>query len=1083
MALNKTPVPISFTQGIETKTDPYQVQVGKFLNLTNSVFTTTGRLTKRNGFDNITSLPNAEQTTLTTHAGSLIATGADLYSFSENTSQWIDQGTIQPVQLEVQSIVRNSSSQSRPDMAIAPDGLACVAYRDSDGTSYYHVIDSATGQQIVERTALPTGSQSPKVSILGKYFIVTFIVLVTGTPTLQFVAVQMANPAMASSPTNISADVNSIDSAYDTYSINNSLYVGWGASANSTKMVFITRALGVSSPVTLAGITATALSLTAGNSRVYISWYNSSSQTGFMAAYTFNLIPAMTATSIITATPVRELSSIRTNGTVKVYYQVANTYTYSDAITDYISTVSVTPPATVTTGAVSAPSVVLRSVGLISKPFIGADGVTYMVVAYGDMNQTPSSNNSNQPTYFLIDSLGNIYMRLAYSNGGGYAQGSTLCNVTQIEDAYYFPYQITDFLTTVNKGTDLPAGQPTNAIYTQTGINLAKIQLNVQQQYSSEIAGSLHLTGGQLWQFDGVKPVEHNFHVWPENIVATGDGEDGGMTEQKYFYRFTYEWTDNQGQLHRSAPSIPLEFEILNAPASFTADTDNTMDVLTNVSAFTNLQVGQELSGTGIQAGTKIIALDPDNNEITMSLPATADGVGITISVTSATSAIINVPTLRLTYKVSPNPVRIVGYRWSAAQQTYYQFTSVTQPVLNNTAVDSVAIEDDHSDAAILGQTLLYTTGGVLENIAAPASVHSTLFNNRVWLIDAEDPDTLWFSKQIIQNTPVEFSDLLTRYVAPTTGAQASTGPSRCIAAMDDKLIIFKDNAIYYMNGSGPDITGANSSYSDPIYITGVAGCANPNSLVLIPQGLMFQSNKGIWMLGRDLNTKYIGADAAQYQNDPIRSSSVIPNTNEVRFILASGKTLMYDYFVDQWSTHTNINAISATIYDDLHTYLNNQGLVYQQNPESYKDGSIPVLMSFTTSWINIAGVQGYERFYFANLLGTYYSPFKLSVQFAYDYNPSPQTAITVIPDNQTPYWGDEAVWGSGGPWGGIGDVFSARIFPEKQKCESFQVTINEQYDPSYGIEPGQGLSLSGLNLIVGVKRGFRTQSAKRSFG
>jgi hypothetical protein len=42
---------------------------------------------------------------------------------------------------------------------------------------------------------------------------------------------------------------------------------------------------------------------------------------------------------------------------------------------------------------------------------------------------------------------------------------------------------------------------------------------------------------------------------------------------------------------------------------------------------------------------------------------------------------------------------------------------------------------------------------------------------------------------------------------------------------------------------------------------------------------------------------------------------------------------------------------------------------------------------------------------------------------------------------------------------------------------------MQEIYDPSLGVNAGAGLSLSGLALIVGIKKGYRTQSAAKSFG
>jgi hypothetical protein len=821
--------------------------------------------------------------------------------------------------------------------------------------------------------------------------------------------------------------------------------MAWSGSA-TVNITAVDNALAVSPTVSIAAGNADLVSVTvdSSNATVWASWWTSSGNNGYSAAFNTILAPLVTPTQIITATVISEITSLATNDILSVFYENVNNYSYQDNTSnnmrsDFISTLTVTPPVGVGAGTVSATTVVLRSVGLASKAFVQyvfvlnsnplielTDSVLpplgsytlisttiYMLAAYGDITQINPLDNSNQPTYFLIDDVGNIYMRLAYSNGGGYAASQVLPSVVAIGTNYYIPYQVADFLATVNKGTNLPAGTPFNAIYTQYGINLATLSINTIGQHNSEIASALHLTGGQLWEYDGVKPVEHGFQVWPEDVVVSTTTGAGSITAGTYFYVFTYEWTDAAGNLHRSAPSIPVK------QVTTTASSTNT----------------------------------------------------------------INVPTLRLTYKIQPNPVRIVGYRWSAAQQVYYQFTSITSPNVNDPAVDSITITDTASDLSILGQTLLYTTGGVLENIAAPASIASALFSNRLVLIDAEDRNLLWFSKQVIEAVPVEMSDLLTIYVAPTTGAQGSTGPMTALSAMDDKLIIFKKDAIYYINGNGPDNTGSNSTFSDPVFITSTVGCANPNSIVLMKDGIMFQSDKGIWILGRDLSTQYIGFPVELYNSSVVMSAQAIPGTNQVRFVLDNNVTLMYDYFVSQWGTHTNIAAISATLWQGKHSYLNSYGQVFQETVNTYIDGSEPVLMALTTSWLNMAGVQGYERFYFANLLGTYFSPFKLNVQLAYDYNPSPTQATIVTPDNQTANYGGEALWGSGGPWGGPGNVFSARLFPEQQKCEAFQVIINEVYDPSYGQPAGQGLSLSGLMVIVGMKKGYRTNNAGRSFG
>ncbi len=1014
MALQKQPVAINFAQGVQTKSDPYQIPIGNFLNLKNSVFTKAGRLTKRNGYPNITSLPNTTQTTLTTLNDNLIATGSNLYAFSQDTNQWLNRGLIQPVQLSTLPLIRASTGQSAADVAIAPNGLALLTYLDTDTKYYYQVSDSVTGQIIVSRTQLPATAFDARVNIVGPYFIISFFIVNGGSNNLQYIAIPYATPAVPAPATTISTAVAAVPS-YDAYFFNNMIYFAWSSTGTTVKVQTLSNSLALSLAYSDATVAATAVSVTVDepNNIVFVS-YTTATPNIHVLAFDITLTVLM-ANTTVTAAAATHLTSSAANRVVKLYTEETHTFTAPTVNANWIVYTPVTMPVSgVGTGTVGAQVIVKKNVGLASKPF-RLNSVVYFLAVYGDTHNASAAVNSNESTYFLLDDAGNVYMRLAAANAGGYLQTEVLPSVILSNGEYNIPYQVTDFLTSVNKGTALPSGTPVNAIYTQTGINLAKFTLNTTTQYSSEIASALHLTGGQLWEYDGVRPVEHGFHIYPENIAITTATGSGLITADTYYYVFTYEWTDNAGNLHRSAPSIPVK------QVTTTATSTNT----------------------------------------------------------------IKVPYLTLTYKTTPNPARIVGYRWSVTQPVYYQFTSVTTPTVNDPTAAQATITDALANSSILGNTLLYTTGGVIEDIAAPASIASTLYKNRLFLVDAEDRNLLWYSKQVIEAVPVEMSDLLTIYVAPTSGAQGSTGPVTALSAMDDKLIIFKRDAIYYITGNGPDNTGSNNDFSDPIFITSSVGSTNPNSIVLMPNGIMFQSDKGIWLLGRDLQTNYLGAPVELYNNLTVLSSKTIPGTNEVRFVMEDNITLSYDYYYNQWSIHTNIKAISATLYQSAHTYLNSLGLVYQEAVGTYLDGASPVLMGLTTGWINLAGLQGYERFYFMHLLGTYYTPFKLNVQVAYDYESGPSQSVIVTPTNSYNAWGDEALWGGGQSWGGTpdGNVFEARVFPKRQKCEAFQITIDESYDASFSVPAGQGLSLSGLMLTVGAKKGFRTQRAGRSYG
>jgi hypothetical protein len=351
-------------------------------------------------------------------------------------------------------------------------------------------------------------------------------------------------------------------------------------------------------------------------------------------------------------------------------------------------------------------------------------------------------------------------------------------------------------------------------------------------------------------------------------------------------------------------------------------------------------------------------------------------------------------------------------------------------------------------------------------------------------LISSEEPNVVWYSKQVLQNTPVETSDLFTLYVAPSIGGQGSTGKTEVLYPLDEKLLFFKSNAVYFITGDGPDATGGNNTFSEPVFITAAVGSVNQDSMATIPTGVMFQSNKGIWMLGRELSTSYIGADVETDSLGAIvTSSQAIPAATQVRMMLENGTALVYDYYFQRWTTFSNIPAISSTVYEGAHTYLTSSGEVRQEEEGYYKDGlSNPVQMSISTPWYNLAGLQGFQRAMQVYLLGTYSTPHTIRVSISYDYEDSPSQVIDLDPQEWMGVWGSDPLWGSD-DWGGGSSLEQYRIFLNRQKMQAFKLDIQELYDSSAGEQPGAGLSLSGLNIVVATKKGYVPLPASRSFG
>lgn len=1101
--MNKQPITINFAQGLDTKTDPRQITVGKFTSLQNTVFTKAGLLQKRNGFPAITQLNN-DASYLTTLNGNLTAIGSTVSAYSSSLDNWITKGQLQPCGLSVLSLIKNNLSQIQADAAIS-NGMVLTVYTSVNNGSnayFYAVADEVTGQNIVEPTAIApisggTISGSSRAFIVGNYFVIVSQVIVSSTTSLQYISLPINNPvnlttnvANASAPQKVTTEVYSpitSNPGWDGAVSNNTLVVAYNstttaqgvhvASLNQAQIAANSSSSTIhqfNNAAYIGAIVSICVDTTQVNHVFYVTFWNNSTLNAYTLAFTigFGTITQQFAPrQIVTSAVVANIASAAQNNSCMIFYEIPVTYPYDSGI--QTSVTNAIPVSS--TGTVGGTYNAIRSVGLASKAFI-VNGTVYFLAAY----QSPF-----QPTYFLMNgsltTQGSpvIVAKLAYENGGGYVT-TGLPNVTVTGNIAQISYLYKDLIEALNT-LDNPQQTTAGGIYAQTGVNLASFTLGTESIDTAEIANTLHLSGGFLGMYDGYLPVEHNFFLWPDSIEVTTNASAVTPT----------------GTVTSGSP------------------------IVTAVSSMVGIGLGASVTGTGISASTTVIAIG--TNSFTMSTNATgshtaetitvtgnvassgaspyfyqviyewtdnnglvhrsAPSIPVTIATTGSTSTnTVNIPTLRLTQKTA-NPVKITIYRWSTANQIYYQITSITAPLLNSTSTDSVVWYDSQPDANIIG-SIIYTNGGVIENVNAPASNGIlTLFDTRLWLVDAEDPNLLWYSKQVIEQTPVEMSDLFTIYIAPNTGTTESTGPITAIFPMDDKLIILKANSIFYLNGTGPDNTGTNNQYSQPIFITSTVGCTNQQSIVLMPDGLMFQSDKGIWLLSRGLGTTYIGAPAEGFtQGTLVTSANAIPETNQVRFTLSSGFWVMYDYYYQQWGDFVRIPAISSTIYQGAHTYLSSSGLIAQEDPDTYLDNGNPTLIQFSTGPIWLAGITGFQRAIELIILGTYLSPHKLLVTIEFDFGKFIEQH-TITPTNATGVYGSDSLYGQTSPYGGMGDVEEWRIQFDTQQCQSIQVSLQELYDPSIGEAAGAGFTLSSMTVLVGVKKNIRPFAASKTVG
>lgn len=369
----------------------------------------------------------------------------------------------------------------------------------------------------------------------------------------------------------------------------------------------------------------------------------------------------------------------------------------------------------------------------------------------------------------------------------------------------------------------------------------------------------------------------------------------------------------------------------------------------------------------------------------------------------------------------------------------------------------SVTTVGNVSDADIQSHEILYTDGGILPNDPAPSCTFQWQFKNRTMLGGLDDGNQVAYSKIQVKGEPVKFNANF------FINVNAAGGDTTAGGQMDDKCILFKKSKIFYFFGDGPTDAGAGGSFSIPQEVPSPVGCAYPKSVVSTPFGLMFKSEKGIYLLDRNLGTKYIGADVEAFNSANVTSAVHIQTKNQVRFSLDSGIVLMYDYYVNQWSTFTNIAAVGATLSNGVYSYVNSDGTLHEES-NGFLDDTSAIIMKIGLPWIKMAGLQGFQRAKQLMLLGDYKSSHTLSVQIAFDYEDAFTEPHLWVPDSNLNQDGEDGV-----------DQF--RIFLDRQKCESLRVLIFDNFPGS----AGEGYSLSELALLIGVKKGLNKLSARKT--
>ncbi len=422
--------------------------------------------------------------------------------------------------------------------------------------------------------------------------------------------------------------------------------------------------------------------------------------------------------------------------------------------------------------------------------------------------------------------------------------------------------------------------------------------------------------------------------------------------------------------------------------------------------------------------------------------------------------------------------VRAHLYRTVADGNEYFStgITALVNP--SNTSVTFAL--DTLSDAVMVeGAFPMYTQPGTPNvaqpKVTPPCFTDSFTHGNR--LIGLND-SSVWFSGEYVLGDGYWFADA---FQFEVTGGE---GDLTAGASMDGAMVLFKRNAIAFVDGSGPPDNGAGGDFSPPQFITADVGCIEPRSIVLTPAGLMFQSLRGIEMLSRGRSLlPYFGAHVKNtLAANPVITSACLDEAKGCVVLTclpsesaSTGVEIVWDYIHNIWLTDTvsaGIAIKSATMSNTLsghvagtlpvRTWLNYLGVTSQETPADYSDTTGYVAGTITTPWIKMSGLQGYGRTCGMALLLENTTPSDILVSIRLDYKSAVvQTRLFTAAEIAT-----------------ITDPSDLYVTFKVQKCSAFQATLTDA-TPTGGpaVGTGQGPKWVGLRIEYQQKKGTKPTS------
>ena len=452
-------------------------------------------------------------------------------------------------------------------------------------------------------------------------------------------------------------------------------------------------------------------------------------------------------------------------------------------------------------------------------------------------------------------------------------------------------------------------------------------------------------------------------------------------------------------------------------------------------------------------------------------------GIDITVSGQQAIQFNIFMPIITRKLNVVCN---IYTINWLSTDHSSFQLAA-TIPIINNTTPVTFNYEFPPGSLAPNLYTSLTGNNTInMETFPASSMAASALFMDSLAYILNGDNDAIYFSLKKVNGYSFGFNEgrlQLPVYDKRGFNEDAMVG----LHAMDGRLFIFKNNSILYTTGSNGVSSGGTMDFITPQLVTSDVGCTQNRSIVLAPTGIMFMSDKGIYLLDRRLMASYIGAQVERYNNETITSAVLLEKKNEVRFTCLSGTILVYNYFTSAWSWIINIPTISSLMINGAYSVMDAAGRYLKESTSHNKLAGSAIIQKISSPWIVQNAKQGWEKIYNLVLIGTYKSQHQFTISFYYDYELYPQATYTVTPLSGSQYnittLPSESSIESGTSFDG---VYQLLFDLPRKNCQAFRFVIQD-IPLNISTNSGESFELANFTVTYGIKKGpAKLPSAKR---